>query len=54
MVYGTERNSMDIDKELKKIRSEKWKQISLPKAASDSNTVSVCGGLLVPIPTFPS
>ena len=35
MVYGKERNSMDIDKELKKIRSEKWKQISLPKAASD-------------------
>jgi len=35
VVYGTERNSMDIDKELKKIRSEKWKQISLPKAASD-------------------
>jgi len=26
---------MDIDAELKKIRGEKWKQISLPTAASD-------------------
>ena len=26
---------MDIDVELRKIRGEKWKQISLPTAASD-------------------
>ena len=26
---------MDIDAEIKKIRGEKWKQISLPTAASD-------------------
>jgi len=26
---------MDIDAELRKIRGEKWKQISLPTAASD-------------------